>query len=56
MLSTSSPYASGLDRNPANYVPLTPTTFLDRAAAVWPERTAVVHGAVRRNWAETAIR
>ncbi len=53
---TPSPYASGLDQTAANHVPLTPTTFLDRAAAVWPGRTAVVHGPVRRNWAETAER
>ncbi|TPE53714.1 acyl-CoA synthetase [Amaricoccus solimangrovi] len=56
MPTTPSPYASGLDRNAANHVPLTPTSFLDRAADVWPERTAVVHGAVRRSWAETAAR
>ncbi len=56
MLTTLSPYASGLDQNPANHVALTPTTFLDRAAAVWPERLAVVHGPVRRNWGETAAR
>ncbi len=56
MLTTPSPYASGLDKSPANYVALTPTTFLDRAAAIWPERLAVVHGPVRRTWAETAVR
>jgi fatty-acyl-CoA synthase len=53
---TPSPYDSGLDQTAANHVPLTPTTFLDRAAAIWPERTAVVHGPVRRTWAETAER
>ena len=56
MPTTLSPYTSGLDKNPANHVPLTPVTFLERAAAVWPQRTAVVHGAVRRSWAETAAR
>ncbi len=56
MPTTLSPYRSGLDKNPANHVPLTPVTFLERAAAVWPQRTAVVHGAVRRSWAETAAR
>jgi len=35
---------------------LSPLTFLDRAAGVWPDRTAVVHGAVRRSWGETAAR
>jgi fatty-acyl-CoA synthase len=56
MLTMPSPYASGLDKTAANHLPLTPTTFLDRAASVWPDRTAVVHGAVRRSWAETAMR
>ena len=39
-----SPYQTDLDRNPANYQPLTPLTFLDRAASVFPDRKAVVHG------------
>src|SRR4051812_8577311 len=38
-----SPYDTDLDRNPANYQPLTPLTFLERAASVFPERTAIVH-------------
>ncbi|CAM5209600.1 Acyl-CoA synthetase OS=Bosea thiooxidans OX=53254 GN=ARD30_04225 PE=3 SV=1 [Bosea thiooxidans] len=41
-----------LDRNPANYQPLTPLTFLERAAAVFPARTAIVHGPLRRSYAE----
>ena len=45
-------YESGLDRNPANYAPLTPVSFLAKAAAVFPGRTAVVHGPTRRTWAE----
>lgn len=55
-MTTASPYARDLGRNAANHVPLTPVTYLERAAAIWPERTAVVHGFVRRNWAETATR
>ena len=47
------PYEKGLDRNAANYVALTPVSFLAKAASVYPGRTAVVHGAVRRGWAET---
>ena len=46
-------YDQGLDRCAANHVALTPLTYLDRTAAIWPQRTAVVHGAVRRTWAET---
>jgi fatty-acyl-CoA synthase len=40
-----SPYDTDLDRNPANFQPLTPLTFLARAAAVYPDHPAVVHGA-----------
>jgi fatty-acyl-CoA synthase len=50
------PYETDLDRNAANYVPLSPLTYLARTAAVFPNRTAVIHGALRRNWGETAER
>jgi len=43
-------YDTNLDKNPANYQPLTPLAFLERAAAVHPERIAVVHGALQRNY------
>ncbi|WP_297773615.1 acyl-CoA synthetase [uncultured Roseovarius sp.] len=46
------PYNTGLDRNPANYQPLTPLSFLERAASVYPEHTAIVHGGLRRSYAE----
>jgi fatty-acyl-CoA synthase len=39
-----SPYDVGLDRVGANYVPLTPLSFLPRAATVYPLKTAVIHG------------
>ena len=39
------PYDIDLDRNPANFQPLTPLTFLERAAAVFPDHTAIIHGA-----------
>ncbi len=41
---SSNPYNEHLDKNPANYQPLTPLQFLARAAAVYPEHTAVIHG------------
>ncbi|MGR3367749.1 MAG: acyl-CoA synthetase [Sagittula sp.] len=47
----SNPYNTGLDRNPANYQPLTPLGFLERAALVFPDHTAIVHGALRRSYA-----
>jgi fatty-acyl-CoA synthase len=41
-----------LPRNEANHVPLSPLSFIERAAEVYPERLAVVHGELRRNWSE----
>jgi fatty-acyl-CoA synthase len=49
---TENPYNTGLDRTPANYQPLTPLTFLERAASVFPDRISIVHGRLRRNYAE----
>jgi fatty-acyl-CoA synthase len=46
------PYDIDLDRNAANFQPLTPLTFLERAAAVFPHQTAVIHGRLRRGYAE----
>jgi fatty-acyl-CoA synthase len=42
----------GLDKNQANYTPLTPLGFIERAASVHPHRLAVIHGALRLTWAE----
>ena len=49
-------YDIALDKNPANHVALTPTTFLARTASIYPNRIATVHGSVRRTWAETSER
>ena len=38
------PFATGLDRNRANYAPLTPVAFLRRSAEVYPGKVAVIHG------------
>jgi fatty-acyl-CoA synthase len=46
----------GLDRNPANYTPLTPVSFLAKAAGTYPDRIAVIHGGIRRTWAQTYAR
>ena len=43
----ASPYDTGLDKTPANYQPLTPLVFLARAAAVYPDQTAIIHGDTR---------
>src|SRR5437667_6949155 len=52
----SSPYELDLDRNPANYAPLTPLGFIERAAYAYPSRTSIIHGARRATWAETYAR
>jgi len=49
-------YTLDLDRNAANHAPLTPLGFLERAAAVHPDRVAVIHGERRYSWAESAAR
>ena len=50
--TTGSPYVSGLDKCDANYVPLTPLSFLERSAYIYPDRLAVVHGQRRYTWKE----
>jgi fatty-acyl-CoA synthase len=45
-----------LDKGPANHVPLTPLSFLARAATVYPRKTAVIHGDRRFTYAEFAAR
>ena len=48
----NNPYNTDLGRNPANFQPLTPLTFLERAASVFPEHIAIIHGSLRRNYAD----
>jgi fatty-acyl-CoA synthase len=55
-MTGNSAYLTGLDRNQANYTPLTPLTFLERAAYVYPERPSVIHGSQRFTWRETYAR
>ena len=49
-------YAEGLDQGPVNHVALTPLSFIERTAHTYPEHTAVIHGSLRRNWAQTYSR
>ena len=49
-------YDQGLPQTPANHVPLTPLSFIARAAQVYPARPAVIHGALTRNWRDTYAR
>ena len=44
---TSSPFDTGLDKNAANHVPLSPLPFLERAATVNPDKTAIIHAAAK---------
>ncbi len=52
-MSKPSIYSVGLDKNKANYTPLSPLTFLERAAYVYPQQPSIVHGDQRYTWAET---
>ncbi|HEX5319208.1 MAG TPA: acyl-CoA synthetase [Stellaceae bacterium] len=52
----SGPYDSGLDKNAANFVPLSPIAFLGRTASVYPNRLAVVHGSRRYTWRQAQER
>jgi len=52
----ASPYTIGLDKNAANHAPLSPLSFLERTADVYPQRPSVIHGARRFTWAETYAR
>jgi fatty-acyl-CoA synthase len=51
-MANRTPYDVDLNRNPANFQPLTPLTFLERAASVFPEHIAVIHGPLRRTYRE----
>ncbi len=50
------PYETDLDKTPANYQPLTPLSFLERAARVFPDHPAVIHGKQRFTYAELYAR
>ncbi len=50
------PFETGLERNDANHVQLTPLSFIARTAAVFPDQPSVIHGDIRHDWAETYAR
>jgi len=56
MRETVDKFERDLGKNAANYAPLTPLSFLERAAHVYPRRVSVVHGAQRYTWSETYAR
>ncbi|OUD12377.1 acyl-CoA synthetase [Thioflexithrix psekupsensis] len=49
----SNPYLTGLDKNNANYVPLSPLSFLERAAYIYPQEWALIYGQLRYSWQDT---
>src|SRR5215471_8563313 len=55
-MTATNPNEIGLDKNAANYVPLSPIGFLLRSAAVYPNRVAVVHGERRYSWRQALER
>jgi fatty-acyl-CoA synthase len=56
MTPRASPFAKDLDKNPANHVALTPLSFIERSAHVYPDHLAVAHGSERYTWRETYAR
>lgn len=52
----TSKYDQDLDRNAANFAALTPLSFIERTASVYPERLAIVHGDLRQTWGQTYAR
>ena len=52
----TSMYDTDLDRNDANHAPLTPLNFIQRAAEVYPDRLALIHGDLRQSWGQTYAR
>jgi len=53
---SANPYAQGLEKNEANYATLTPLSFIERTASVYPTRLSVVHGTRSFTWSETYAR
>jgi fatty-acyl-CoA synthase len=53
---SSSPYETGLDKNSANYIPLSPLSFIRRAAAVYPQHPALVYAGHTQSWSRTFAR
>ena len=49
----SNPYSFGLEKNGANHVPLSPLSFLERTAFIYPKRISVIHGDLQYTWAQT---
>ncbi|MGH8800237.1 MAG: AMP-binding protein, partial [Casimicrobiaceae bacterium] len=55
-MPTTSPFEQGLDKNAANFAPLSPISLIARTAYAYPQRLAVIHGERRYRWDETYAR
>ena len=55
-MARHNPYRDGLDKTAANYAALSPISFLQRSADVYPDRIGIIHGELRQTWAETSMR
>jgi len=49
-------YDQDLPRTEANFAPISPLSFIERTAEVYPDRLAIVHGDLRQTWAQTCAR
>jgi len=56
MTTSPSIFDQHLPRTEANHAPLTPLSFIERTAEVYPDRLAIVHGELRQSWGETYAR
>src|ERR1700733_10627954 len=56
MSGNQNQYSIGLDKTPANFVPLTPLSFLARSAAVFPDHISTVYEDRVFTWSETYAR
>jgi fatty-acyl-CoA synthase len=52
-LTRANPYNIGLDKNAANFVALSPLSYIQRAARVYPDRLAILYGERRQTWSQT---
>ncbi|MDA1371790.1 MAG: acyl-CoA synthetase [Proteobacteria bacterium] len=52
-MSSENIYEKNLDQNPANYAQLTPLSFIERSASVYPDKVSLIHGATRYTWSQT---
>ena len=55
-MTRTNPYETGLDKNEANFVALSPLSFIERTASVYPDRNAVIYGSRRQTWRDTYAR